>query len=115
MIDQAVFEEICQTEIVNLEQTITTGKTQNPSTTKTGLKLFLQPKDGDLSIGVVAGVSFTGYLFTNQLQGTLIKQNDKLKIGNIYYEVVSDGQLMNQNLDYEPFYQLDLQKRIRAN
>jgi hypothetical protein len=115
MIYQSLFEKICKTVLVDLIQFDLSGKTQNPIVTKTNLKLFLQPKDGDLSVGILAGVSFTGYLFTNQLQGTVIKQNDKLKIGNIYYEVKSEGQLMDQNLDYESFYQLDLEKRIKAS
>lgn len=114
MIDQAMFEEVCQVTIVDLEQTIGTGKTQNPTITKTGLKLFLQSNDGDLSLGLVAGVSFTGFVFINQLDGTIIKQNDKLKVGTVIYEVVSDGQLMNQNLDFEAFYELNLEKRIKA-
>lgn len=115
MISQEDFEDCYNSVLVDLEQITTTGKTQVPTITKTGLKLFLQPKTGDLSIGVVSGVSFTGYLFTAQLGGTAIKQNDKLIFGSIIYEVVSDGMLMDMSQEYEPFYELDLEKRVASS
>ena len=113
MINQAVIEEIYITTTVNLEQTTGTGKTQTPNTTKTGLKVFLMGKDGDLSVGVVAGMSFIGYLFTDQLGVTNLSLNDKLIDGTTIYEVVGI-RLMNQNLDFEPYYKLDLEKRIKS-
>ena len=112
MITQAIFEAIHNKTVVDLVSTEATGKTRTEKVLKTGLVLFLQNSGGNLDMGIQAGTLYTGYLFTDQLDEYEIKQNDKFKVGAIYYEVISDGELMNQNNDFEPFYKLQLSKRI---
>ena len=53
MISQSDFEDICRVETVDLSQITTTGKTQNPTTTKTGLKIRAGLDTGKYPTGII--------------------------------------------------------------
>lgn len=113
MITQFDFEQVHRKRYFNVERLVVNGKVKTRETVQAGVVAFLQNRSPVISADMVSGVTWIMYVFKDQLGAGNIQQNDFLtdEATGDKYEVTTDPNLKDQNLDYEPFYRLTVERR----
>ncbi len=99
-------------KLMDLKQSAksSSGKTETFAVILSGLKVFLQADSGNLSVGLLGGITFTAFLSLEQLGNVKININNQLVEGSVEYDVIAI-MLEDSSPDYAPFYKLTIQKR----
>ncbi len=103
---------ILPVKLMDLKQSVksASGKTETYSVVLSGLKVFLQGDDGDLSAGLLAGTNYTAFICQSQLGNIKISNTNQLVENSNEYDVIA-SLLEESSPHIAPFYQLTLEKR----